>query len=128
MKKVNREDVVLALNALPNDKSPGNGFPAFSKTPGLLLMMSVQQFYNSFRMVTSESHELTNPTFFKDFSPIASSTTLYKLISKIITTQLKIVVDYIVGPSQSALIEGRKILVNAIMTHELVNEYDQKGV
>nr|XP_016475753.1 PREDICTED: uncharacterized protein LOC107797384 [Nicotiana tabacum] len=41
---------------------------------------------------------------------------------------MKRVVDYLVGPTQSAFIEGRNILDNVIVAHELVKGYSQKGV
>ncbi|XP_075101895.1 secreted RxLR effector protein 78-like [Nicotiana tabacum] len=72
--------------------------------------------------------KVISPTFFKEFSPKACSSTVYKLIAKIITAKLKTVVDYIVGPSQSAFMEGRNILENVIIAHDLVKCYTQKGV
>lgn len=62
------------------------------------------------------------------FSANKGCSTLYKLIAKILTTRLKIVVDLIVGPSQSAFIEGRSILDNVIVAQELVKGYSRKGV
>ncbi|XP_019242083.1 PREDICTED: uncharacterized protein LOC109222144, partial [Nicotiana attenuata] len=41
---------------------------------------------------------------------------------------LKTVVDLIVGHAQSAFIEGRSILDNVIIAHELVKGYNKKGV
>lgn len=54
--------------------------------------------------------------------------TLYKIIVMIITKRLKAVVDYLVGPTQSAFIEGRNILDNVILAHELVKGYTRKTV
>ncbi|XP_070003499.1 uncharacterized protein LOC142168374 [Nicotiana tabacum] len=53
---------------------------------------------------------------------------MYKIIAKILTNRLKLVVDFLVGPSQSAFIEGRNILDNVIMGHELIKGYTQKAV
>nr|XP_016440329.1 PREDICTED: uncharacterized protein LOC107766112 [Nicotiana tabacum] len=53
----------------------------------------------------------------------------WSIIGKEITEAvLKLVVDFLVGPSQSAFIEGRKILDNVIMAHELIKGYTQKTV
>jgi len=38
------------------------------------------------------------------------------------------VVDYLVGSSRSTFIEGRNILDNVIIAHELVKGYSRKGV
>lgn len=72
--------------------------------------------------------KVASPTFVKEYRPITCCTTLYKKIAKILTEKLKTVVDYVVGPAQSAFIEGRNILDNVILAHELVKGYTQKGV
>lgn len=72
--------------------------------------------------------KVASPTYVKEYRSIACCTTLYKVIAKILTEKLKIVVDYVVGPAQSAFIEGRNILDNVILAHELVKGYTQKGV
>lgn len=71
---------------------------------------------------------VATPIFVKEFRSIACCTTVYKILSKLIAAKLKLVVDSIMGPSQLAFIEGRKILDNVIITHELVKGYTQKGV
>lgn len=67
------------------------------------------------------------PTYAKDFRPIACCNTV-KIIAKVLTMKIKPMVDYLVGPSQSASAEGRNILDNAIIAHELVKGYGKKGV
>lgn len=64
----------------------------------------------------------------KEFISIACCTTIYKLIAKVITARLKGVVDYLVGLSQSTFIEGRNILDNMIVAHEIVKCYRKKWV
>nr|XP_016446371.1 PREDICTED: uncharacterized protein LOC107771509 [Nicotiana tabacum] len=46
----------------------------------------------------------------------------------VLSNWLKLVVDYLVGPSQSTFIKGRNILDNVIVAHEMVQCYTQKGV
>lgn len=72
--------------------------------------------------------KVVDPNYMKEFRPIACCSTVYKLISKILASRLKRVVDYIVGNSQSAFIEGRTILDNVIIAHELVKGYSHNGV
>lgn len=72
--------------------------------------------------------KVKNLTFVKEFRPIACCTILYKLIAKVVTSRLKLVVDYLVGPSQSAFIEGRNFLDNMIVSREMVKGYTQKRV
>lgn len=47
--------------------------------------------------------KVVDPNYMKEFRPIACCSTVYKLISKILASRLKRVVDYIVGNSQSTL-------------------------
>lgn len=72
--------------------------------------------------------KVTTPTLVKEYRPIACSTTLYKFISKILTSKLKIVVDHLVSSSQSAFIKRRNILDNVILAYDLVKGYIQKRV
>ncbi|XP_019225651.1 PREDICTED: uncharacterized protein LOC109207223 [Nicotiana attenuata] len=44
--------------------------------------------------------KVPNPTHVKDFRPIACCTTIYKIITKIITGRLKAVMNYLVGDAQ----------------------------
>lgn len=68
------------------------------------------------------------PSYVKDFRPIACCTTLYKIIARILTDRMKKAVDLLVGPAQSAFIEGRIILDNVILSHELVKSYTRKSI
>lgn len=71
---------------------------------------------------------MKNPSYVKEYRSIACCSTLYKIISKILTNRLKLVVDYLVGQFQSAFIDGRNILDNVIMAHELIKGYNCKTI
>ncbi|XP_060170311.1 uncharacterized protein LOC132601223 [Lycium barbarum] len=49
-------------------------------------------------------------------------------LQPVTSERLKLVVYYLVGPSQSAFIEGRNILDNVIIAHELIKGYSWKSV
>lgn len=75
--------------------------------------------------------KVSNSSYVEEFRPIACCSTIYKILSKILTIRLKTVVDYLVGRSQSAfieVIEGRCFLDNIILAHELIKGYDKKSV
>ncbi|XP_075092223.1 uncharacterized protein LOC142172493 [Nicotiana tabacum] len=92
----------------------------------LLGLRELGNLYDGVRKL--ESGEGENPSYVKEFRPIACCSTMYKIIAKILTNRLKLIMDLFVGPSQSAFKEERNILDNIIMAHELIKGYSQKAV
>lgn len=64
--------------------------------------------------------KVSTPTHVKDYRLIACCSTIYKVISKILTNRIKPVISDLVSPSQSAFIEGRSIIDNILFSHELM--------
>ena len=64
----------------------------------------------------------------KDMHPIALCPTMYKIISKILSTRLGKVINRIVDDSQSAFLPGKVIQENILLAQELVKGYNQKGI
>ncbi|XP_019252912.1 PREDICTED: uncharacterized protein LOC109231731 [Nicotiana attenuata] len=115
LQPVTPEEISQIMQSLPSDKAPGiDRYPA--------------EFFRQFRPIIGGEVTEANPTYVKEFRPIACCSTLYKIIAKVLITRLKLVVDLLVGPIQTAFIEGRNILDNVIMAHELIKGYTQKAV
>uniref|UniRef100_A0A803QJ15 Reverse transcriptase domain-containing protein n=1 Tax=Cannabis sativa TaxID=3483 RepID=A0A803QJ15_CANSA len=62
----------------------------------------------------------------KDFRPISLCTTFYKVISKILANRLKVVLDNIISPNQSAFISGRIIFDNILLANEIVHAINNR--
>ncbi|XP_060210363.1 uncharacterized protein LOC132637268 [Lycium barbarum] len=141
LQPVTKEEIAQVVKALLLDKSPGmDRYPAefykqFWSVVGEEVTLAVIQFFQTGKLLKEVNcTNITlipkdpNPTYVKQFRPIACCSTLHKIIAKILMVRLKTIVDFLVGPSQSAFIEGRNILDNVILAHELLKGYTQKSV
>ncbi|XP_075096132.1 uncharacterized protein LOC142174238 [Nicotiana tabacum] len=126
--KVTREDVDKAVKELPYETAPGiYGFTAkyfkeYWSTIGNKVRTSVLEFFSNGKLLKSVNcttltliPKVANPNSVQEFRPIACCRIIYNIISRILTTKLKLVVESIVGESQSAFIEGRNILDDVII-------------
>ncbi|GAU45948.1 hypothetical protein TSUD_238520 [Trifolium subterraneum] len=67
-----------------------------------------------------------NPTSMKDLRPISLCNILYKMISKVLANRLKCCLDKCVSQEQSAFVEGRSILDNALIATEVIHALKRK--
>lgn len=62
------------------------------------------------------------------FRPISCCYVLYKIISKILANRLKVVLESIIGKTQSAFVPSRLIFDNILLSHELIKGYQRKNI
>ena len=67
--------------------------------------------------------KVPNPGSMHDYRPISYCNTIYKCISKIIAARIKQCLPEIISPSQSALVQGRSIADNVLITQDLMINY-----
>lgn len=59
--------------------------------------------------------KITNPTFVNHFKPISLCNVVYKIISKLLITKLRPLLDKLISPTQSAFITNKWIAKNQII-------------
>ncbi|XP_058783388.1 uncharacterized protein LOC131658070 [Vicia villosa] len=114
---ITKEELYEALLQMHPDKSPGpDGFnPAF-----------YQHFWELCGMTFSWQplcgwRGCANPKDMKDLQPISLCNVVYKLIAKMLANRLKLVLNKCVSEEQSAFVEGRSILDNAMVATEIIH-------
>lgn len=71
--------------------------------------------------------KVPNPSFMSDFRPISCCNTIYKCISKIIASRLRLALPDIISKSQATFVPGRKIGDNILLAQELLRNYHRSA-
>jgi hypothetical protein len=131
---ITKEEVRVALFQMHPDKSPGpDGFnPAFYQNFWELCGDDVFSagkdwlWRGYFPSTLNETNiclipKCENPGSMKDFRPISLCNVLYKVVSKLLANRLKGVLSKYISEEQSAFVEGRSIIDNALIAIEIIH-------
>jgi hypothetical protein len=131
---VTKEEVRVALLQMHPDKSPGpDGFnPAFYQNfwelCGDEVFTAVKDWLGRGYFPTNLNEtniclipKCDNPSTMKDFRPISLCNFLYKVVSKLLANRLKVVLGKYISEEQSAFVEGRSIIDNALIAIEIIH-------
>jgi hypothetical protein len=129
-----KEEVRVALFQMHPDKSPGpDGFnPAFYQSfwdiCGDDVFSAVQDWLGRgyFPSSLNETNiclipKCDSPSSMKDFRLISLCNVLYKVVSKLLANRLKLVLGKFISEEQSAFVEGRSIIDNALIAIEIIH-------
>ena len=67
--------------------------------------------------------KISNPSTVNHFRPISLCNVIYKIISKLLTTKLRLHLDKIISPAQSAFIPNRWIAENQVIVQEILHSF-----
>lgn len=132
-------EVVQALSSLGSTKAPGpDGFTAlffkkyWSSVKGDV-MSFVFKFFQNNHLLKEHNHTcialVPKQSGFHSvhhFRPISLCNIVYKLITKIMASRLKILLPKIISPLQSAFVPNQNIQDNNILAHELLHSFKNK--
>ena len=132
-------EISLAISQLGLTKAPGpDGFIGlFYKTYWTIVNQNVidfvQVFFRNGYLLKKFNHshialipKVDNPSKVNQFRPFSLANFNYKIITKILANRLKLHMDKIVSPNQSAFIKDRLIHANSILVHEIFHTIKHK--
>ena len=139
IRQVTNLEVQKAAFEIGSEKSPGpDGMPAgfyqkFWHIVGPTVIKAVKSFFRSGKILKQINHtfitllaKVDNPNSINHFRPISLCSTIYKIISKIITSRLKGIIPKLIHPLQFAFIKNRSIQDNILIGHEVFHSFRQK--
>lgn len=128
------EEVRVALFDMASLKAPGqDGLHAFFfqsqwHVVGEALFKEVERIFHGGHIPPAFNctllaliPKLEQPQSLKEFRPISLCTTIYKLVTKIISLRLKHIMPLLISPYQSSFIHGRNITDNIIIGQEAIH-------
>jgi hypothetical protein len=133
-KPISPEEVDQVIQEMPNGKAPGpDGFTAdFFKACWDVVKYDIYGIVEDSRCSASilkalnstlitlipKENEARTPDRFR---PITLCNVVYKIISKVIANRLKPLLPILISKEQSGFVEGRKIMDNIILAHEIIH-------
>lgn len=130
-----------ALWSIGDNKAPGpDGFNAFFYKQawdlvGADVIAAVQEFFSSgclLKQLNDTAFVLMpkedNPTRVTDYRPVSCCGTIYKIIMKILSMRLQLILDKLMGDAQGAFVQGRSMAQNILLSQELLLHYTRAYV
>ncbi|KAL0288899.1 UNVERIFIED_CONTAM: Retrovirus-related Pol polyprotein from type-2 retrotransposable element R2DM [Sesamum radiatum] len=137
IRPVTSDEVKTAFD-IEEDKAPGpDGFSSgFFKAAwpvvGEEVSKAIRDFFKTGRLLKQLNATLLtlipkvrNPQSVAEFRPISCCNVIYKVITKILVSRIREILDHLISPSQNAFVPGRLISDNVLLAQELFSGYNQ---
>ena len=134
-------EIQEAFFSLPRNKTCGpDGYSSeFFKGAwsivGPEVIDAVQEFFRSGQLLKQWNAtslvlipKIPNASRMTDFGPISCLNILYKVIARLLTSRLKILLYQVISPSQSAFLPGRLLAENVLLATEIVHGYNWRSI
>jgi len=134
------EEITQVLFSMPRNKAPGpDGFPVefFIEAWAIVkssVVAAIREFFISGNLPRGFNAtaitlipKVTGADRLTQFRPVACCTTIYKVITRIISRRLKLFIDQAVQANQVGFIKGRLLCENVLLASELVDNFEADG-
>lgn len=79
-------------------------------------------------MISRTINDASMVATFNLIHPINLCNTVYKVISKILSSRIKLLYDKLISPNQAAFVSKRWIVENSILVNEIVHNFRKRNM
>lgn len=87
-------------------------------------MEAIEEFFASRSLLPKANHS----TLVRGYRPIACCNLFYKVITSILSTRLRFILESIIDQAQAELVEDRSLIENIHLAQELLRQYNHNRV
>ena len=136
-RRVTSSEIKVALFDIGADKAPGpDGFNGrfFQENWSVFqtdVTCAIMSFFEGTKLPAGINHthislvpKSATASVIQDYRPIACCNVLYKIIAKVLSNRLWVVLPHIIADNQRAFIKGRAISNCTLLAHEIVRDFN----
>lgn len=131
--EIKRATFSIASNKSPGPVTPGEVFHKLWEPISSDITAGVHSFLANQKILREWNNtfitlipKVANPTSVSEFRPISLCNVVYKIISKCLTIRLRQILPEIIGPYQSAFVQGRLMGDAGLVAHELITHIKRR--
>ncbi|KAJ8425385.1 hypothetical protein Cgig2_018474 [Carnegiea gigantea] len=126
---------ILGIKSLGPDGFNSTFYKAAWDSNGPLLCAAIHHFFSTSHLPSYYGHtklvllpKTASPSNAREFRPVSCRLVFYKSIAKLLALRLKRVLPVLIQANQSAFVPEREILLNILISQDIVRGYTRKGI